>query len=443
MLMTSNPSVVSPFQKLKSTVSEIPLWMKISGVILAALVIWFIYAQLQPASTATTTYQTTKVEKGQLVVSLSSSGTVSSANSGSATTTATGVVKKIYAKNGEVVKPGATLLELELDQASQQKYSAASASYQSAKNALNSAKTTQLSLQAEMFGKWDTYRQLAESATYQDTGSTNRALPEFHISQNEWLVTEQKYTQQQAVIAQAQTSLNSAWLSLQQASPKVTAPIGGTVSGMSSQVGSVIGSGTTSSTTTTSSQKIANITTEASPTVTVNLTEIDVPKVKTDNKVTLTIDALPGKTFTGKVISIDMVGSVSSGVTTYPAVIALDTAAQDIFSNMTAQASIITQVKDSVLLVPTSAVKTANGQSTVQRMKDGKPETVTVELGTASTTQVEISSGIAEGDEVVTSSVTPTSAAASTTSTTSVFSSLGGRGFGGTSGAGNAVIRTR
>jgi HlyD family secretion protein len=251
-------------------------------------------------------------------------------------------------------------------------------------------------------------------------------------SNDNWLAAEAKFKNQQNVIDQAQISVNSAYLSYQETSPIIYAPISGTVTGFSYQVGSVITAQSNSSGT-SASQKIASIKTKASPTMTVNMTQIDVPKIKIGNKVTVTLDAFSGKTFTGKVISIDSVGAVSSGVTTYPTVILLDTDSADILTNMTGQANIITDVKDEALLVPVSAIKTqTDGTSSVQIMKNGVPTTVTVEAGVSSDTQTEILSGVSEGDTIVTSTV---STGAKTTSSTSSPFSL----FGNNRGGGGAV----
>jgi len=65
-------------------------------------------------------------------------------------------------------------------------------------------------------------------------------------------------------------------------------------------------------------------------------------------------------------MSVNIVGVVSSGVTSYPVIIQLDTDAAELLPNMSVQANIITTTKDNVLLVPTSAVTTKNGQSTVR-----------------------------------------------------------------------------
>jgi multidrug efflux pump subunit AcrA (membrane-fusion protein) len=97
---------------------------------------------------------------------------------------------------------------------------------------------------------------------------------------------------------------------------------------------------------------------------------------------------------------------------------------------MAVDASIITTVKDNVILVPSAAVQTSTstGQSTVCIMKNGAVSTVNVTVGASNDTQTEIDSGVSENDTVVTG--TTTTAGTTSTGTTSIFSTLGGRGGG-------------
>jgi len=56
---------------------------------------------------------------------------------------------------------------------------------------------------------------------------------------------------------------------------------------------------------------------------------------------------------------------------------------------------------EDVLVVPTQAIETSDGASTVQVMVNGKTETREVELGAQSPTMTEIVSGLGEGDNIV------------------------------------------
>ena len=420
-------------------ISNIPLWFKSLPLLVKLILILLVgggcvfgYTKLTNRESSEPQYQTAIAEKGTLIISVTGLGQVSTANSASITTQATGVVSEVYVQDGYEVQSGDAIAQIELDMVGKQNEAQALASYQSAKNNLESAKAAMYTLQSAMLGEWKGHYELATNSTYQNADGTpnndNRALADFHISQDDWLAAEAKYKNQQNVVAQAQTSLSSAWLSYQQSSSMIYAPITGIVSGLSLQVGSVISGSTSSSSTTTNSTKIASIKTAAAPTITINLTEIDVPKIKVGNKATITFDALIDKTYTGKVISIDTTGSVSSGVTTYPTVIRLDTDPGTILGNMAASANIITQTKHDVLLVPTSSVQTQDGVSTVRVMKNNEVQQITVEVGLSSDTRTEVVSGIVEGDTVVTSVTTSTSG--TTSQGQSIFSSLGRTGGG-------------
>lgn len=393
---------------------------------------WVIWTQFFDNSGKQTTAQaqTAQVAKGTLVVSVSSAGQVSATNSRLVNTNVYGVVKKVFVANDEIVKSGAKIAEIELDQESKQSYAQALASYQSAKNNLASAEAKMNSLQAAAFKANQTFINGKGSDDNPDTSD-----PNYIQEKANWLQAEADYKNQKAVIAQAQTALNSSSQALNLVSPIIYAPISGRISGLSLLEGTVL-SAQSGSSENTSGQTIANVITEATPTITVNLTEVDVTKVKLNNKVTITIDALPEKTYTGQVISIDNIGSVSSGVTSYPAVIAFDINAPEIFPNMSAQASIITETKDNIILVPTSSVQTQDGISTVRVKKDEQETLVTVEIGTSSGTQIEIISGLQEGDIIVTS--TTQSVGGTTNQTTSPF---GGSGFGGGGLGGGGQVR--
>ncbi|MCR4329000.1 MAG: efflux RND transporter periplasmic adaptor subunit [Candidatus Roizmanbacteria bacterium] len=434
--------------KLTVTAQKILKLPRIALFIAALIMIgagWLFYSKVLNSKSTAPTYQTAIAEKGTLVVSTSASGQVSTDNTKSISTSVSGVVKDVKVKNGDLVSQGDPLVEIELDQPSQQNYLQALSSYQGAKNSLDSAQNQAYKLQADMFSQWDTFRDLATNSTYQNSdGSTNdvnRALPEFHIAQNNWLASEAAYKNQTKVIAQSQTSLASSSLALQESSPTIYAPISGTVSGLSLQKGTVLSANTSGSTSgTTSSRVVASIKTDAHPTISVNLTEIDVPHVKPGNKVTITIDSIPDKSYTGTVISVDTVGGITSGVTAYPAVIQFDDAPSDIYPNMSAQVSIITNTKDNVLLIPASAVQNTNGQSYIQILKNGSPTQIDVEIGASSDTQTEIVSGLTGGEEVITSTISTSNSTQQTGGQASPFSSFGGtRGGSGFSGQ----IRTR
>ncbi len=188
-----------------------------------------------------------------------------------------------------------------------------------------------------------------------------------------------------------------------------------------------------------------------------SLNEVDAAKIKEGDKTTLTFDAIDGLTLTGKVAEVDTVGTVSQGVVSYAIKIGFDSQDERIRSGMTANASIITDVHADVLSVPSSAVKTLNGQSFVQVftppltdtggstgvVSATSPGQVSVEVGISDDTNTEITSGLDPGEQIVTRTISGT-----TKTTTQTAPSLFGGGNRTTSGGtraagGNAVFISR
>jgi hypothetical protein len=321
--------------------------------------------------------------------------------------------------------------------AGQQRQAQAYSSLLSAQNSLNSAKAQLYSLQSSLC--------VANQKFMNDRGVINPSVDQqndpVYIEENAtWLAAEAAYKNQSNVIAQSAANLNNAGFTYQLTSGTITAPTVGVISDLMLTEGLQIGSSNTTSgsSTNTSNQAIASIKTGNSTTVAVNIAEVDVSRVQIGQKATITFDAIANKTFTGKVMGINTSGVASSGVVTYPAVIQLDDATNsDILPNMSATASIISKIKDNVILIPSNAVQTVGDQSTVKIMKNVQTTTVTVEIGDSSDSLTEIISGVSEGDIIVTSAI---STATTTSTGASPFS--GGLRMGGFGGGGNATFRS-
>jgi RND family efflux transporter MFP subunit len=413
---------------------------KIIAVIIIAVVVFFIYRGLT-ASKSTTQYQTAQVTKGTLVVSLTEAGQVSVANKVSIVTQTSGIVSNVYVKSGQTVSAGDKIADVTLDTAGQQRQAQAYASLLSAQNGLQSANAQLYTLQNQEF--------VANQKFINDKGIPNPTdtdkLDPVYIEENAaWLAAEAAYKNQSNVITQSQANLNNASLTYQLTSGTIIAPTAGMMGDLIITKGMQIGSSNTTagSSTNTSNQTIASIITGNATAVSISVAEVDAPQIQVGQAATITFDALPNKTFTGKIMGLDTTGAVSSGVTTYPAIIQLDdTTDASIFPNMSATANIITKVDDNVLLVPSAAVQTVGTTSSVRVLKNGQVSSVTVQTGDTSDSQTVITSGFNEGDTVVTSAI---STGTTSTTTASPFSGglrLGGFGGGGGSTGGGAATR--
>jgi HlyD family secretion protein len=138
----------------------------------------------------------------------------------------------------------------------------------------------------------------------------------------------------------------------------------------------------------------------------ISLNEVDAATVKVGQKTTVTFDAIEDLTITGEVAEIDALGTVSQGVVTYDAEIVFDAQNEKIKSGMSVSVEIITDVKQDVLLVSNSAIKSKSGIQYVEIMgADNVVHSQEIETGISNDTYTEITGGLVEGDKVVTQTV--------------------------------------
>lgn len=187
----------------------------------------------------------------------------------------------------------------------------------------------------------------------------------------------------------------------------IRAPFAGTISAVDAIVGDTANSGTVMGSIITK-KMIATIT----------LNEVDIAKIEIGQEVDLTFDALDNVSVKGEVYEVDTVGTVSQGVVSYTVKISFDTDNQSIKPGMSITANIITESVSDVLTIPSSAIKTFNGNSFVEVMNGTTTERKAVETGITDDATTEIKSGLSEGEKVVVSTSSSTKKTTTTKSTT-------------------------
>ena len=229
-------------------------------------------------------------------------------------------------------------------------------------------------------------------------------------------------------VDQARASLEQARLRLEQAT--LTAPTAGTVTAIDVQPGEMA----------TAGQPVVVLSHLAVLEVNVNLDETDVVNVTVGQEALVTVDAFPDVVLIGEVAYIAPTAQTESGVVLYPVTIRLmpegrstrasSSSGRDlpVRAGMTADVDIVTVSQENALIVPLRAIMSVEGQSFVLRQvaggQDSAPvspehpgmgegttglrqqmaaagfEPVRVTLGVMTETEVEITSGLAEGDVV-------------------------------------------
>jgi HlyD family secretion protein len=173
---------------------------------------------------------------------------------------------------------------------------------------------------------------------------------------------------------------------------EVTAPFAGTVTEVNNLVGDQVAPGS-------SAFRIDDL---SALLVDVQVSEVDINSVQVGQPVNLTFDAIQGKTYDGKVVTVALAGDVSQGAVNFTVTVQLTDPDAQVKPGMTAAVSILVKQLNNVLTVPNGAVRALNNQQVVYVIRNGIVEAVPVTLGASSDTSSQvISGGLKTGDLIV------------------------------------------
>ncbi|MFB9526321.1 efflux RND transporter periplasmic adaptor subunit [Nonomuraea roseola] len=329
-----------------------------NGILAVALLggAGFAYSALGAGgSSADAVVRTVTATRGTVTASVTASGAVESALSRSLAFGSTGTVARIYVKAGDKVSKGEILARLD-DDAARESLASAAASYEAAVD--DGTSTTAL------------------YAAYVKARNAYRAA-----------LREVEGTVLKAPFAGTVTALNGAE--------------GGSSNGSSG--------GSDASTGQNAGTGFIELADTGRLKLVGAFTESDVTKLKVGQPASVSFDALSGVTATGKITQIEPVAATSDNVVQYPVTISFTEVPDQVRLGQTATVEVVTGTAENVVTVPSSAITTAGGQSTVTLLKDGRQVRTPVEAGVKGTATTEIRSGVAEGDLLVPPAATGTS----------------------------------
>lgn len=144
--------------------------------------------------------------------------------------------------------------------------------------------------------------------------------------------------------------------------------------------------------------------------VTVAVDEMEVAGLRVGQEAEVTVPALGGAKFRGRVTRVAEEGVNQSGVTTYPVEVTVE-GGKGLKAGMTANVSIRTAAKDNALLVPVEAVQEGAEGTFVRVLAGGRPRQVPVRVGLRNDRVAEVLEGLHRGDRVVLAEYDPAAAA--------------------------------
>ncbi len=218
---------------------------------------------------------------------------------------------------------------------------------------------------------------------------------------------------QVAAVAQADSALQKARLIYNSAT--IRSPAAGVVAEISVNIGDLVGPSTA----------LMTVVDPDPMWLQAEVNENDMVQLKVGQAAAVTPSGYPDLQIKGKVIQIDLHAQVQSNVSVFTTTIEVPNKDGKLLWGMNADADISVLALQNVLTLPTTAIKTSNGTSTVTILDAGQPVSWEVQTGATDGTRTQIVAGLDEGTEVV---LTRKTSGASTTA------NRGNPGFGGVFG---------
>lgn len=382
-----------------------------SAIIILALSFWGwnYWRETQKQKSA---YQTAKVYKGEIVQTVTATGTLQPVTSILVGSQVSGAIKKLFVDYNSVVKQGDILAQIDpsLFQASVEQAKANVASSRA-----NVAKAEAGLLEAKR--NWERMQKLydtgAVSAEQKDNAQTNLEAAQANLE-----AAKSAVEQARASLYSAQTNLNYT---------TIRAPISGVVISRNVEAGQTVAASLAAPTLFTIANDLTKMQVQAA------VDEADVGRVQVGYEAYFTVDSFPQKNFQGRVSQIYPSPVVQQNVVTYTTLVDVANDDKLLLPGMTANINIITGKKADTLLVPNAAFrvklepgakeagrafgketpqergksplpgKKPAGKSTLWILADKKPVRKDVETGLSNGQYTEILSGLNEGEEVIVS----------------------------------------
>ncbi|MBP2673231.1 MAG: efflux transporter, family, subunit [Deltaproteobacteria bacterium] len=369
------------------------------GVAFAAVIAGGAYLYLQRTNGAET-YRTAKVERGDIVDTITATGSINAVTTVSVGSQISGTIRDLFVDYNSRVRKGQVIARIDprlLEAAVLQ----AQGNLENVKAALERARVT-----------------------VNDAGRTYRRNLELvkdgFVAQSDVDAAQTAYEQSiaaeksaEASVMQATGSLKVAQTNLEYAT--IRSPVDGIVISRSVDVGQTVAASFQTPTLFSIAQDLTKMQIDT------NVDESDIGRAAKGQAVSFTVDAWPDRTFTGVVSQVRNAPIITQNVVTYNVVILVDNRELLLKPGMTANVTIQVKKFENILKIPNTALryrptdkakgngarevpkpKEAGSQRVYRPGRDGKPTPVSVKTGVTNGLFTELAGGdLKEGDDLI------------------------------------------
>jgi HlyD family secretion protein len=342
---------------------RVPRWLVAAALALVAAIAWWGWTSYGKANAAPE-YRLAKVERGSLTATVSASGTLSAVKTVLVGSQISGQVKELHADFNSPVKQGQLLARID-PETYEIRVRQAEADLEAARTAFlqrqsdTAAQRSQL-LRARL--AWDdAKRELDRKESLVQKGfispaerdkavfAEQTAAETIRTVEAQVKSTDAQVANASAVVKQREAALASARNELDKT--RITAPVDGVVISRQIDAGQTVAASLNAPTLFTIAQDLREMQVE------VAIDESDIGRIRSDQPVSFTVDAFPGRTFQGRVTQIRKAAQSVQNVVTYTVVVGTQNPSLTLVPGMTANVRIVTDQRDNVLKVPNAALR--------------------------------------------------------------------------------------
>jgi HlyD family secretion protein len=290
-----------------------------------------------------------KVQTEDLQVSVREVGAVDPVDKVDVKSAVSGRVTAIRVREGDTVKVGQVLAEVEPDVNQAQTLSDVQGAVAQAQVKLHDAERSLLVQQALFDNGLIPRDALRPYVTGRDL-----AAADLHSAKSRYQIVEDR-----GIPISGDASTQKA---------RVTSPMAGVVITKGIQLGQTVTSGVSSFNEGTVLFTVADL---KSMIIRVNLNEVDIAKVKVGQPVRVTLDAYPQKTFTGRVRFVAPAAKLQDKIKVFEVEVAIDALEDSFRTGMSANVEILGERRPATLSIPLEALQRRDGRTVAYRLKSG------------------------------------------------------------------------
>lgn len=330
------------------------------GVLLGLAIIALVFVNMNGLNKAALV-STAEVTEGTLAEQVFTNGKLVPGETTAVFSPVNGVIKSMKVKLGDQVKKGQTLLALNMDDVKEQ------------------IEKEKINIQLT-----ESERLTAKKQSFENFKKVHSENPDAVPEKLDLTSYDLRIRTSQITIASLEKQLSK---------QTVESPVGGVVTKVSANVGQALAQGT----------EVVTIVDMSTLKVKANLNEMDAGKVKVGMTTTITGDSFADK-YSGKVTYMAPTAELATAAAKDPTVeitVTLDKVSSELRPGYNVTVEMVIPDKQR-LLVPTEAVQYDGDQPFVYKVENGKAVKVKVKIGKEGDEQIELTSGVAKGDHLVT-----------------------------------------